>query len=146
MVTVKIRLVRDPTLSARFIEWWTWGRWSHVEFVTDNGYLGARFKGGVKLRPFDYIRPLEQSIRSVIMQEAQAVELWKFVNAQIGKPYDLWALLGFGVHSNVSDSPREWFCSELVTAAFEVAGVPILETSHAYRISPRDVGLSTVLK
>lgn len=145
MVKISIRLVRDPGISSRIICWWTWGKWSHVEIVTSRGYLGARLNGGVKVRPFGYVDPVEQSIRSIEVTPDQYAVFMAYADKQIGKPYDWFGLLGFGIHHDTADDPEKWFCSEYVTACFEKAGVPILDTSHAYRISPRDVGLSTAL-
>lgn len=145
MDTVIVRLVQDVGITARFICWWTWGRWSHVELVTKNKMaLGARLKGGVAVRPLDYAK-----IKSELFIEIQVNDIekfWQFANSQLGKPYDWKALLGLGIRANFANPPNKWFCSEFVFSCFQNVNKPILESHYAYRLSPRDIGLTTEYK
>ncbi len=146
MPQITIRFVQDPGLVSDFIRWWTWGEWSHVEIVTPEGeYLGARFSGGVRVRPKNYIRARREAFRSVNLSDAQFHNFWSFARSQIGKPYDTRAIIGLGIRENFSSNGKSWFCSEYVYACFEAAGVHLLDTDNAYRLSPRDIGLTTIL-
>jgi len=59
-----------------------------------------------------------------------------------GKSYDFSAIGGIALDRNWRDSHR-WFCSELIAAAFEAVGSPLLNPSaNVWRITPRDLLLS----
>lgn len=146
MTTIRIRLVRDRGLLSTAICWWTWGKWSHVEICVPDGYLGARLIGGVQVRAFDYIRPRREEFREIAVTENEVGRFMAFARAQIGKPYDWLAIVGFGLRGRWSVAPHRWFCSELVDASFAAAGVEILHANAAYRLSPRDIGLSPILR
>ena len=51
---IKLRFIEGTGPISRAIEFWTWSSWSHVDVMTPNGWLGARFIGGVQVRPWDY--------------------------------------------------------------------------------------------
>lgn len=142
---IRIRLIRDNTLFSRLICWYTQSKWSHVEFVTDTGYLGVLPTGGVKIRTFDYAKVTAEEFREIEVEDGLASTFWKWAHSQIGKPYDWTAIFGLVLHRNWR-SQNHWFCSELVTRGYEIAGVKILSTDHINYITPRDVGLTTVLK
>jgi uncharacterized protein YycO len=146
VTTTKVyyRLIRDKGIISSFIAWWTWGIWSHCEFITDKGYLGSRLSGGVAVRPFNYCTPVYEEIRCIEMPNNNADNLWKFLNAQLGKPYDVWAIIGLGIRNNFSSNGKSWFCSELVIAGFQAANINILNIEQDYRVTPRDVGLSPI--
>lgn len=176
MSTVEIRLVTEttdtfagikvPDIISMGIRDLTWSQYSHVEFVLDADWnspallrlaaiynnrkgldltIGARHSDGVQIRPSDYeAYPLDDRFLVEVTPE-QKQTLIKFVLAQVGKPYDTSAILGILAHRDWRRQDS-WFCSELVTAAFEAAGAPILYVpSHVNRITPRDTSLSIKL-
>jgi uncharacterized protein YycO len=78
---------------------------------------------------------LQRSSNRPSLQVGQAL-------TQAGKPYDFYAIGGIAFDRNWRDSHR-WFCSELIAAAFEAAGSPLLNPSaNVWRITPRDLLLS----
>lgn len=123
---------------------------SHVDIVIPyEGLLGASGPdsklhdiGGVRIRPF---QPWPYSIRRrCTIQTDKADAIVAAARSQIGKPFDNGALYAF--LSNPSKitrdwrQPDKWFCSELVTWAFEKSGffsypiVPVLN-----RVCPSDL-------
>jgi hypothetical protein len=65
-------------------------------------------------------------------------EALRWALTQAGKPYDFSAICGIAFERDWHDS-RRWFCSELIAAAFEVVGSPLLNPSaNLWRITPRD--------
>jgi uncharacterized protein YycO len=136
------RLIRDKGIISSFIAWWTWGTWTHAEFVTEKGLIGARLSGGVQVRPFNYCDPIQEEYRSIEVSNEQAKSLYSFLYSQIGKTYDWKAILGLGIRNNFANPKNSWFCSELVIAAFESINYTLLRTNYSYRITPRDLGLS----
>jgi uncharacterized protein YycO len=138
------RLIKDPGLMSDFICAYTWGQWSHTEFVIKEGYLGARLSGGVAIRPFDYVTPVDQVFKYVNLTQDNYDTAMTFIKEQIGLPYNWLAILGIGLRLDLKNDTRSWFCSEYVQAGFNIAQTPLLDTKKVYRITPRDIGLSTV--
>lgn len=122
---------------------------SHAEFVDTDGYgdvavtVGARWDGvKERISSQDHYSRIERFTADGID------EAYEWARTQIGKPYDFSAILGMALNRNWRDEDR-WFCSELVAAAFEHAGTPLLSTRQSvgvYRITPRDLLLSKSLR
>ncbi len=146
-MTVTVRFVGGSGLSSSLIKFHTFSPWTHVEFYTPYGYLGARLSGGVAVRPYDYDAGGfdHEEFRSIELPPDVEEALWKWAFAQVGKPYDWQSIIGMIVRRDWRDESA-WFCSEMVTAAFDAVGHPILRVHEdVYRITPRDVGLSMEL-
>jgi uncharacterized protein YycO len=118
---------------------------SHAEFVnlSDGTTLGSRSIGGVKIRPCskDNYSRVEQ------FTAANILHAYEWAKGQIGKAYDFSAVTGIALNRNWRN-PEKWFCSELVAAAFEAVGSPLLSTRPSvgvFRITPRDLLLSRSL-
>lgn len=144
--SVKLRFITEAGFEASFIRWWTWGEWSHVDYILPSGsLLGARLSGGVQIRPNNYCTPTREMIAEFKMP-ASAVQAWHdALISQIGKPYDWLALVGMGVRRDWRN-PDRWFCSELIQWASEKAGYPLLNVGpEIYRVSPRDLALAVRL-
>lgn len=113
--------------------------------ASDLGTLGARHADGVAIRPTNY-EPFSLDDRFVVetTPERKAVII-QFALAQVGKSYDLTALLGILAHRDWREDDS-WFCSELVAAAFEAGDEPLLNP-HAKlnRITPEQNYLSPKL-
>lgn len=140
-----VRFLTGTGLGSTAIQWWTSSPYSHVEFWTPNGYLGARYDGGVQVRPFDYTNFVAEEFREYVLPVDAEAKLFSWLAQQIGKDYDWLAILAFPVHRDWK-SEDDWFCSELVAAAFTAAGFPILNpATKVSKITPRDVALSMLL-
>ena len=66
-----------------------------------------------------------------------------FAIDQVGKAYDYRGITGFLTRKD-HNSAEKWFCSELVSAAFDAAGVPLLR-NEAHKIAPGDLATSPLL-
>jgi uncharacterized protein YycO len=141
-----IRFVSGKGISSGIIKLGTFSKWSHVDLVTPEGfYLGARLDGGVQARAPGYDGPnADVEFANVWLPPSMEERLWGFVRAQIGKPYDFTAILGIAFRRDWREDDA-WFCSELVAAAFEQAGKPLL-LGAANRITPRDISMSPYLQ
>jgi uncharacterized protein YycO len=116
---------------------------SHAEFVdpTTGSTFGARCTG-VKWRSAHASRRYTRVLRYTAPRIDQA---FRWALTQAGKSYDFSAIGGIALDRNWRDS-RRWFCSELLAAAFEAAGSPLLNPSaNVWRITPRDLLLSMQL-
>lgn len=145
MATIRIRFVTCADLVSLLIREKTFCDYSHVEFVLDDGTtLGAHASGGVRVRPANYDTFTKVAVFDVTVTDEEKSKILAFAHAQLGKPYDFGAIAGLVVNRDWRD-PSKWFCSELVTAAFEQAK-PLLRVADSIdRITPRDVLLSTEL-
>lgn len=124
------------------------GDFSHVDIVLKDGtLLGARsdkvggLPAGVHVRPADYTKWSRQVFINVPCTPRQRMRALEFAVAQIGKPYDKLAIVGFLVGRNWRDEDS-WFCSELGARVGEVGGFFEEMFSPANKIAP--VALSLV--
>lgn len=136
MPKIAVQFSTERGLGSLVIRAYDHGSWTtHVDAVLAEGLLGARLAGGVRVRPEDYAtfsRVLRLAREVTDEQEAR----WReFLLAQVGKGYDVRAIAGMGTCRRWRD-PARWFCSELVAAALERAG--LAPPLPAYRITPSD--------
>lgn len=137
---ISLRFVSGGGWDSKLIEWETWSKWSHVEIVSGpNVTLGAMLKGGVIYRHFSdavYRNARSTQRVEVPLSPDQEKLFWEFAHAQIGKPYDKLAIVGFAFRRDWRD-PSKWFCSEYVTRCLEYSGWLYLPRSiPVNRISP----------
>jgi hypothetical protein len=126
---ITLQFVGSSALSSRLIELKGGGPYSHVDIVLKDGtLLGARSDAvggqppGVRIRPPDYEsweHIARISIDSLPYQEANA---YAFAQAQLGKPYDTTAIIGF-IFNRGWREDDSWICSELAIAMVEQAGI-----------------------
>ena len=144
MITIRFVAARDP-ISA-IVRMGTYGfAYSHVEFVlADGSAIGSHARTGVAITPKGYAGRWQTSTRSVALPctETQEAALVAFLRAQLGRPYDFLAILAIATSFFLGPrnwrSPDAWFCSELVTAALEAAGIMSCIIEDTSRITPRD--------
>lgn len=125
---VRLQFVQGRALSSSAISWFSSGHFSHVDIVLPDGrLLGARSDNadgikGVAIRRADYEVWNKRVVFTLNVSQSQAALAYSFATAQIGKPYDHTAILAFMVDRDWR-SPDSWFCSELVMATLENAGI-----------------------
>ena len=100
----------------------------------------ARSDGGVQIRPPNYEKfsRAERVVISVPYYKERAY--WDFLKAQVGKPYDMKAIVAFAVNRDWR-SADAWFCDELVAAGLEHAEVVRNLASCVNRLDVRDLYL-----
>jgi uncharacterized protein YycO len=141
---IELNFVNGTGLVSDFIEFWTWGDWSHVDIKTPTGWLGARSNGGVQIRPWNYCQVKSQETRTITLPPEQELIIMNWFTSQIGKPYDYLAIAGMPFRKDWRNEDR-WFCSELIAAGFQQTNTPLLNTNHLNRVTPRDLYLSPLL-
>lgn len=146
---ITAQLYRGVAATSRLIRWYG-GKgamgFSHIDAVLpawtgrEGQLLGARFKGGVQIRPAGYL-PSARATRFTIDCAPQQESLfYEFLFNQIGKPYDWRAILAFVVDRDWR-CPDAWYCSELFSAALEHCGrIPRLFAPES-RLTPNDDAL-----
>jgi uncharacterized protein YycO len=144
MPLITLQFVTTSGISSALIRWGTWSDYSHVDCVLKDGrLLGAHLGSGVAIRPANYEKfsKVARYISPVTNQQEQ--DIYKFLFAQIGKPYDWRSIVGFTVKRDWK-APDSWFCSELIAAAFDAADLPLIR-GEVNRVTPRDLTLSPLL-
>ena len=117
-------------------------QYSHIGFVNTTPentiYLSSHLQGGVKIRT-----PQEEHMSDHLYVTAPKIEqAYEWALTQVGKPYDYTAIFGLALDRNWRKTDS-WFCSELVSAAFEYAGSTLLNPLiEVWRVTPRDILLS----
>jgi len=71
----------------------------------------------------------------------------RWLVSQSGKPYDLTMVIRFVTRKQATRKTKgKWFCSELVYAAFQAAGINLLERVEPWEVSPGLLARSPLLK
>jgi hypothetical protein len=128
-------------------------KYSHVDLVMPDGQLlGARSSGGVAIRPPNYATFTARLVKAATVTDAVGAAIYAAAKSQLGKPYDLRAIIGLALPFGSSGYSKEdwlmherWFCSDLLTWAFQEGGCTLLDTTLMIRITPADMLLSPLL-
>ena len=113
----------------------TWSKWSHVALIDGDNAIEAAWPR-VRVRPLADVladHP-NYTIADIPCEDPNAV--LNAARSQIGKPYDLTALLGLWLHRDWQED-NKWFCSELLAWAFTQAREPLFRTDAVKRITPQ---------
>lgn len=141
MINLRFVTGNDPVSAGiRAAEYGFWA--SHTEAVMPGGtLLGAHYDGGVQDRAADYDKGKysQDLIVSIPADQAMTDKFHAFLKAQLGKPYDMEAIVAF-IARRDWQSPDSWFCSELQAAALVACGwfASPLATEFNH-ITPRDL-------
>jgi hypothetical protein len=123
MIRLRFVTCRDPvSATIRAFEYGFWA--SHLEALMPDGtLLGAHFEGGVQARAHDYdARKFDREMYGSLPASAEMADKFhSFLSAQVGKPYDVEAIIGL-VARRDWQAPDSWFCSELIAAAPAACG------------------------
>jgi len=145
---MKVLLYQGRSWISKAIKWQTRSKYSHVAVeLNDGSVIEAWHKGGVRriINPWvGHTNRTRVDFFSVNADFAPAtLETW--LRQQVGMKYDFGAIARFMSRRNEPADDR-WFCSELVTYGFRVAGLDLLhESIPASHVSPRDVSISPYL-
>ncbi len=140
---VKLLFTKTRTMESAAVRFVTWSQYSHVDLVTRSGLaVGAVLGQGVVQVPLDVrLAKASRYAFAYVVADSYAVEA--FVDQQLGKPYDLTALIGMMARRDWQKDDR-WFCSELVAAALKRTGSAIV-CKDTGRVTPQDLLESPLL-
>lgn len=135
---MKLFFCRSNTISSWLIRLFTWSPWSHVAVVENDEFvIDATFKhGGVRRRALREVLAASSAFELVEIELPEESAALTFLRAQIGKPYDWTAILGFIGRSHWEEDDA-WFCNELAEAAM-VAGGRRRFRESLWRLTPRN--------
>ena len=132
------------------IKWFTWGEYSHVAYMFENGELiEAWHKGGVVHR-MSWLEghkagTVIERYKITGMDEEHEQIMVAFLKSQVGKKYDYRGLFGF-LGRKAIENALKWFCSELIMEATKKAGIPLLLRVPSYKVSPTQENTSPLLE
>jgi uncharacterized protein YycO len=147
--TVIVALHRSAGWIGRLIRWQTRSDYSHASILFYGlGVIESREFHGVRRLPALEAGPGEViDTFSVTLTPTQAAEIRDFALRQVGKPYDYTMVARFITRRQESRSTSgKWFCSELVFAAFQKAGVSLLRDTQPWEVSPGLLAKSPLLQ
>lgn len=162
---MKVLLFQGRGMLSRLIRWQQRTRWSHAAIMIDSGLWNP---------PLPPINPVERiyakepviieawqgaGVRQTKLDSRDGVEAFEvdgltdahrekvvqFLKYQIGKGYDYLGVLRF-VSRNRGSRLHKWFCSELVYAALESAGINLFKRTEAWEVSPGLLARSPLLR
>lgn len=141
---MRILLTSGKGASGALIRFYTFSRLAHAAFELDDGtVLDATPRHGVSVHAT--VAGKFVVAYTVDCEPVAAARAAEWARTQIGKPYDWSGIVGL-VARRDWHNPGRWFCSELVAAAFEQAGRPLLNVQQLDRVTPRDLSLSPYLR
>jgi len=137
-VNVTVHFCKSEDLGGRILRLFLMSKWNHVAIqVGDNVYEAVSW-GGVIRRPYRKFAAAWRRVSSVDIDVAESFPLIKFLDWQVGKPYDWKAILAFPFRGSWQ-SREAWFCSELVYEALMVGGGILPDRLPSNRVTPRDL-------
>lgn len=142
---MKIGLYRHSGLLSWLIKFQTRSEYSHAALLfSDNVLIEAtrpKVRKVVNPAPDPKCDWFDLSITDAAEAQVRA-----FSEAQIGKGYDYTMVIRFVTRlQETRRSTGKWFCSELVFAAIQKAGVNLLERIEPWAVSPELLSLSPLL-
>lgn len=137
-----LRFVQGKGFFSQCIAVFSAGHLTHVDVKMPDGMLlGARSDNvgggdGVLERPDPYEAVAKIVYFQIWATPAQEALFYAFLKGQLGKAYDKLAIFAFAIDRNWRDDDA-WYCSELVSAALEEAGILTkLLYLHTNKITP----------
>lgn len=156
---VGVLLLENNKFLSRLIRWQTRSAHSHSAIYIDGKVYEAVWPKVRVLSLAEFLEDYNQSFINVYvpcypfsnrhyqLSNEKKEKLAAFLNKQLGKKYDLTMVLRFLTRRQESRKSRnQWFCSELVAAAFEKAGFSLLSRIEPWEVSPKMLSISPLLK
>lgn len=145
---MKLAFYRGRSFISRLIRWVTWGKYSHVAVILDDGrileawhepngvrwieHLGEGHQPGTLVDVFT-VPPLRVPLASMFAAEQM-----------IGARYDFLGILGFAFRRRLHVRGK-WFCSEAAAHICWSGGVSLIRGVPEYKISPSLLASSPLL-
>jgi len=131
---MRVLLCTTDKIGSRIIRAVTWSRWSHAAIIDGNEIIEAVWP---RVRVSSLAWAIETHPRWTVIDIPVADESAAIAAArsQIGKPYDLWGVLGLGLKRQWQDDDA-WWCSELIPWAAKQGGTDLFRPDALRRITP----------
>lgn len=134
---MKVLLCTSNLPGAAIIRWLTGSQWSHCALVQGDIAVEATWPRVRSVPVEEIMRKHTKNLVIDIPCKDDALAFYAALG-QVGKPYDLTALIGWLSGRNWQETDS-WFCSELVAYAFEQAGSPLFRDGTMSRVTPQNL-------
>ena len=134
---ITIRCIAESNIESDLIQYWTWDKFSHCEFVLPEGYLGSRLSGGIQIRPFDYIKVTREAILTLFLPKDREEAVMTWARAQIGEGYGWKDVFDEAFHDEIL-KPSGMDCSHFVTLALSKGNFSVTR-KRFFQNTPADV-------
>lgn len=145
---IEIKLSYSGSLPGDFIRWFTDSRFSHVDIVIPEREISSDFSFGrlIGSRPMqgvimhDKTYPLEEHY-VLSVNAKQYDRFWDFIKSQMASYYDWPGVITYPFakwFGREWHNPDWWFCSELIAAGLQEAGIKVKYKSP-HSVSPGDL-------
>lgn len=139
-----VLLFRGRGFVSAAIRWQTRSPYSHAALLRPDGRIVESWQGaGVRIKTVADWADID-AFDVVGMTDLQWGLALDFCEELVGRGYDYKAVLRFVSRRPAADNER-WFCSELVFAALQSAGVDLLARIDAASVSPGMLAWSPLL-
>jgi uncharacterized protein YycO len=135
---VKVAFCRSRTLASWVVRVFSWSSWSHTAILTDDGRVLEAVWPRVREITHDAFQADNTVVKIVELPCSDPASAVAWARAQVGKRYDLLAVVGFAFHRTWTDT-RQWFCSEFVAMAFGEGHTPLFRDAAIHRVTPQDL-------
>jgi len=131
-----VLLFRGQDLLSRAIRWQTRSVYSHAALLRPDGSVIEAWPGeGVRERLIEDWTGIDAfTIAGCTPQQWNAANI--FARDHLGAHYDWLGVLRFVSRRDDADQKLSWFCSELVFASLQHAGITLLERIEPWAVSP----------
>lgn len=136
---MKVLFCKSNIIGSIIIRSVTWSKWSHVALIDDSDLQNVKVIEAVypKVRVVSMDEVVKKHSSCVIVDfPVYSKPILDYAYSQVGKPYDVTALLGLLVHRDWQEDDS-WFCSELVSTSFDKAGYPLFRQESVNRVTPQ---------
>lgn len=135
---MKVLFCTSSLPGAALIRAVTWSKWSHVALILEDGTAIEAVYPKVRRVPLETVLNSHSKWVIVDIPTDCDKEIEEAAISQIGKPYDITALLGILVHRQWTDLDS-WFCSELLAWSFAKGGKLLFREEDIHRITPQNL-------
>lgn len=163
---IQIAAYRGRSLISRLIRWQTGSDYSHIAIRFTGRFNMSDGESAIQITPGDVIEAWVGGVRlnpslstlhtdrtrvdvfelKTPLGRSQAETIVDFLLRQLGKGYAYRSVLRFLTREPRDVERNRWFCSELTFAAFEHAGIQLLERTPAWRVPPDWIPRSPLLQ
>jgi uncharacterized protein YycO len=148
---MKIAMYKGTGVGSELILYFSRGGYSHAAVMLNDGsIIESKEFHGVRRRASvtdQLTNNYTIDIFDVTTTPEQDKIIENFLVSQLGKGYDYASVVGFVVYASKEGrrSYGKWFCSELVFAAFQKAGIDLLKRIDAWKVSPTILSYNNVM-
>jgi hypothetical protein len=124
------------------------GEFDHAECldVATSEWIGAHDDGGFQRRPYNYMKPSRERRYAIPCNQDEYDAGMKWLNSQIGVPYNFMDILGILTHKDLTSSGKMICSQAMFTYIYKALGQLPLNAleENANRITPEILHLAPI--